>query len=117
MPAVRPTPTALIRTDINARMRLVRDALELSNTDIARGSGLTRAYISRVVNDQTNVGVDLLLYLSKQHAVSIDWLLTGQGAMMKSSAESGVTLDVLHGEVRMLREVVERYVVSSTSGA
>ena len=115
--AARPIPSAIIRTDINARMRLVRDVLGMSNTDIARGSGLTRAYISRVVNDQTNVGVDLLLYLSKQHAVSIDWLLTGQGAMMKPSAESGVTLDALHGEVRMLREVVERYVVSSTSGA
>lgn len=103
------TSTTNIRTDINARLRMVRDVLGMSNADIARGSGMTRAYISRVVNNQTNIGVDLLLYLITQHAVSVDWLLTGKGAMMKSVADGAVTLDALSGEVRMLRETVERY--------
>ncbi|MBU3740813.1 MAG: helix-turn-helix transcriptional regulator [Candidatus Kapabacteria bacterium] len=104
----------VIRTDVNGRLREVRDVLGLTNADIARGSGLTRAYISRVVNDQTNLGLDLLIFLSKEHAVSSDWLLTGKGTMFQQRAMTSVDMEALHSELRQLRDIVERYVAEPT---
>lgn len=103
--------TGVIRTDVNGRLREVRDVLGLTNADIARCSGLTRAYISRVVNDQTNLGLDLLISLSQQHGVSADWLLTGKGSMFLKSAKATTDLEALQLELRQLRDIVERYVV------
>lgn len=106
--------TRVIRTEVNSRLREVRDALGLTNAEIARGSGQTRAYISRLVNDQTNVGLDLLMFLSLKHAVSIDWLLTGKGRMFQRNSQPMDDIKALHTELRELRDVVERYVVEPT---
>lgn len=100
-----------IRTDVNGRFRIAKEALALSGADIARGSGLTRAYISRVVNDQANIGLDLLVYLAQRHDISIDWLLTGVGSMYRSD-EAPSEIATLRSEVRELRELVTRYVTS-----
>lgn len=111
--SAKASSTGHVRSDVNARFRDVRDALGMSNADVARGSGLTRAYISRIVNDQTNVGVDLLIFLAKQHGVSIDWLLTGKGPMFQRPSGYTNDFETLRMELRHLRETVERYVVKS----
>jgi transcriptional regulator with XRE-family HTH domain len=105
----RMASTAAIRTDVNARFRMAKDALGLTGADIARGSGLTRAYISRIVNDQANIGLDLLIYLASEHGISIDWLLTGTGEMYRPDAPAS-EIATLRTEVKELRDIVTRYI-------
>jgi transcriptional regulator with XRE-family HTH domain len=81
----------------------------LTGADIARGSGLTRAYISRIVNDQANIGLDLLIYLASEHGISIDWLLTGTGEMYRPDAPAS-EIATLRTEVKELRDIVTRYI-------
>lgn len=113
-----PSNVPSVRTDINARFRRVKETLGLSGAEIARGSGQTRAYISRVVHDQANVGLDLLVYLARTHSISIDWLLVGTGTIMQrpmnvtpahdaGSAEPDIV--ALRSEVKELRDIVMQY--------
>jgi transcriptional regulator with XRE-family HTH domain len=93
----------------------VQQMLKLSGAEMARGSGLTRSYISRVTTGKVNVGIDLLLYLATHHLVSIDWLLLGHGNILRtpSSTKEGATLvsqvQDLQTEVQSLREEMRSY--------
>jgi len=80
----------------------------LSGADIARGSGQTRAYISRISTGQANVGLDLLVFLATHHHVSIDWFLTGIGSPIRSIMLTDAAEDQkLRQELLNLREEVE----------
>ncbi len=104
-----------VRSEINERVVYVQKMLQLSGADIARGSGLTRSYISRVTSGKVNVGVELLLYLASKHLVSTDWLLLGEGSILRTNhiqVESPLLrtqVEELQNEMQSLREEVHTY--------
>lgn len=110
-----------VRGQINERFVYVQNMLRLSGADIARGSGLTRSYISRVITGKVNVGVELLLYLSREHSISIDWLLLGIGTTTRTpkppdqSTELVSQVQTLQSEVQHLREEMASYTKNSQS--
>ena len=66
---------------IAARLRAVLAHMGLSQTDLARKMGRSTGYVSEVARGLKRPGTDLLLALKREFEVSIDWLLTGAGAM------------------------------------
>jgi transcriptional regulator with XRE-family HTH domain len=66
----------------SARLQKLVKALNLNQSAFAKSLGMTQPNISRMVNGESNVSVEVLLGISKRYEeVNLHWLLTGDGNM------------------------------------
>lgn len=65
-------------TQVGGRVRARREALKLTQDELARELGVTHQHVSRIESDQAAPSLDLLVKLSHRLGVSTDHLLTGQ---------------------------------------
>lgn len=66
---------------LGPRMGLVMMHLRLSQTELASQLGMSSSFVSDVVRGAKKPGSEFLFGLRRQFGISIDWLLTGEGAM------------------------------------
>jgi len=64
--------------EIGSRVRTLRDALKLTQDELARETGVTAQNISRIEGALNVPSLDLLVKLSRALGVSADFLLTGE---------------------------------------
>jgi transcriptional regulator with XRE-family HTH domain len=62
--------------EIGSRVRTLRDALKLTQDELARETGVTAQHISRIEGGLNVPSLDLLVKLSRALGVSADYLLT-----------------------------------------
>lgn len=76
-PAPAPSPTE------NERLEEARQALGLSQTEMARGLDIKQGSLSDILRGKPGVGVSNKIKdaLEKNYSINIDWLRTGRGAM------------------------------------
>ncbi|GAB2900682.1 hypothetical protein GCM10027046_32110 [Uliginosibacterium flavum] len=77
---------------LGERLGLMLMGLQVSQAEIAHRLGMSSGFVSDVVRGQKKPGSEFLFGLRTHFGVSIDWLLTGEGAMLGSS---GIDLDLL----------------------
>lgn len=70
---------------INLRLASARISLKLTQGEAGQAIGMKRAAISKIENGKQDVPAELLVYYNKIHNVSAEWLLTGEGPMLKNS--------------------------------
>ena len=63
---------------IGSHVRAKRNALGLSQTDLARELSITHQHVSRIELGDATPSLEMLLKLSRKLGVSTDYLLTGQ---------------------------------------
>lgn len=78
---------------IAARVRQVLTHAGMSQKDLAARLGMTAGYLSEVARGNKRPGTDFLLGIRRQVGVSIDWLLTGEGAMFGGA---GIRQEMFH---------------------
>jgi transcriptional regulator with XRE-family HTH domain len=69
------------------RLRLKREALKLTQEQLAKASGLTSQYISIIEQDKRSPSLSSLAKLADELGVSTDYLVTGK---------EGPALDLIH---------------------
>ena len=68
---------------IGARFRQLRHHLKLSQDEIGAACGdATKSLVSQWESDKTAITMDRLAQLRQHHRFSIDWVITGEGAMI-----------------------------------
>ena len=72
------------RQFIKAVESLLASEMVKSKRELAEKIGMTQSKLSEILNERMNVGVDALSVLVTDYKVSADWLLTGNGAIMRA---------------------------------
>ena len=68
---------------IGQRLRKTRKSLGLTQFEIVKNLNFHRANYSRIENGQVMPNLQLLLMLSREYRISLDWLITGGGFMFR----------------------------------
>lgn len=66
---------------MNDRLRLLRNALHLSQEEFGKRVGVTKTAISRLESGSNRITDRMLKLISREFNVDIDWLETGRGEM------------------------------------
>jgi len=61
---------------VGRRIRQLR-GFELTQVDLANQIGVSQSYLSAIERGRNEIGVEVLLALSREFKKSIEWLLTG----------------------------------------
>ena len=77
---------------INDRIRMAIEARELSLKEAAKACGLSYSSLQNWVGGIREPRPEALIALGSHLGISIDWLLTGEGTMLRSGL-SGATTD------------------------
>ena len=76
----------LISEGFDLRLRSVLAEMHLSQTELARRTGVTSQYVSAMCGGKVQPGADFLAGLRSSLGVSLDWLLLAEGPMMTGQA-------------------------------
>lgn len=81
------------KIDINKRFILAVNALISEGIVPTKGTisdvlGVKPSKFSEILNERMNVGVDMLADLCHVYNISADWLLLGEGSMLRNSPET-----------------------------
>ena len=96
-------------SEIKDRLKLFRKDKNLTQEDVATQTAISRTYISTIEAGRQDPSFSFVKTLSKTYGLSIDWLLTGEGEMMRGKGEAeSVTTEAVEAlsEDRMLEKIV-----------
>lgn len=90
-------------TTIGGRLRSAREAAGISQADIARKLGISRAAISQWEANDTNPDIGRFGAIADAYGVAVDWLVTGLASRALPAAEPPpwIALRVPEGEVAL----------------
>ncbi len=74
--------------DVGLRLRLLREALNLSQAKLAKKLKVSQGAISKWESGERDVPTSILIELKKEFGVNLNWLLSGEGEMFSASSES-----------------------------
>lgn len=63
---------------VGERIRILRDALEMSQTDFAKQAGLARAAVATWERGAQRPGIALAQKITDRYGVTLDWLFLGR---------------------------------------
>jgi DNA-binding XRE family transcriptional regulator len=63
---------------VGRRIREIR-GFDMTQQDFASRIGVSQSYLSTVEHGQCEIGVEVLLAISREFGRSLEWLLTGDG--------------------------------------
>lgn len=90
-------------------LKWVRKDKKLSQKAFAEPLGTSSGYISEVEQGKKTPGADFLKSLSGAYRVSIEWLLTGEGAAsLKEGEGAAVNMGLLGDTISAVEEWLER---------
>ena len=73
---------------INCINFLIESKKVPSKSFLAKTFNISNPKFSEILNNRMNVGVDILMILVSEFNISSEWLLTGQGEMLKNAPTS-----------------------------
>ncbi len=94
-------------TDVNDRVMLIMQALNLSKTDFAKVININASGLSHIANKRNKPSIDLIISLLNAYPhINAEWVLTGKGSMYKDSVSINLknTLQNALAEVAELQE-------------
>lgn len=90
----------MINSVIIKQIKILRkDILKLNQTDFAKSIGLSQSTIAGYENGKRTVSLATFLAICREHNVSEQWLLTGEGEPLlkeDSTVMEGPVLDCMH---------------------
>lgn len=83
--------------DIFSRLKKFIDYLRVSNNEFGRSIGCSSAQMTQMLTHKKNFGIDKLLnIISIYPQLNPNWLLTGEGPMLKDGQEDKVTTNAMN---------------------
>lgn len=77
--------------DINQRIRLIMDNMQMTASAFADSLHIPRPAMSHVLNGRNKPGLEFIEKISRTYpSIRIEWILTGEGEMMKKSKAAAV---------------------------
>lgn len=100
----------LDKRDVGKRFRQFRQSIDLTQLELAKILGLTQTTITGIEKGKSFPSLTALSYLAEHYALSISWLITGQGDM---TGENSHSLDQLIAQSEYNDEIIDlvRHVV------
>lgn len=99
--------------DLGARIRKRRDALKMSQAELASQADLSTQHISNVENARSKIGLDKLVTIANVLDCSVDELLCGsmkgKSRPVYSDEIAGIIEDFSDTEIRILPEFLRYY--------
>lgn len=92
------------------RLKLLRNTLNLSQEEFGKRVGVTKTSISRLETGANKITDRMLVSISREFRVNIDWLKTGRGEMFLPI--SGGSLDELaeeYGLGGLEKEIIQEF--------
>lgn len=83
----------------------------IKQQEIASTLGLKKSFVSELLNGKRSIGYETAHKLSSQYPdLNIDWLMTGEGEMLRTDPGAGAVSDVeaLRRRIAELEATVER---------
>ena len=80
-------------TSMGGRVASYRKAKSLSQQELADIVGVSRGYIGDIERDRSDPSSNFLTLLTSKMDVSADWILTGEGEMLKENHANLVLID------------------------
>jgi len=75
------------------RVRLMLAEMDMNQGELARRLGLSPGYVSEIARGVKRPGADFFLGVHRELKVSVDWLISGNGAMFR---DDGIQAELLH---------------------
>lgn len=97
-----PVESNAIAGRIQAALRHAR----MNQSEFARRAGISSGFLSDVTRGQKRPGADLLIQMRRELGVSIDWLLTGEGAMFGAAGIRQELLRAIRVQIAVARAAV-----------
>jgi len=94
--------------DINDRVLFLMEYLNLSKTAFAASIGINASVLSHIASKRNKPSIDMVMNIADKYPkVSGDWLLTGNGRMIKDESSSSLkeVLTESMVELELLNEV------------
>lgn len=94
---------------VGQRMRTRRQALELTQQELAKGTGLSPQHISAIEQDKRAPSLPSLAKLAEELGVTIDYLVTGKEGVITDTipaikADKTLNLEVKKALIALVRE-------------
>ncbi len=74
---------------IGERLKMMRNALQLKQTEMAKAMELNPSAISQMESGRTKPSLETLAEIAKRYQVDLHWLITGQGQMFNKAESVG----------------------------
>lgn len=74
--------------EVNERITQLRKSLGLSQTDFGKTLGVSRGIIKNIDEHHTTPKPEFIDLICRTHNVNPDWLMTGEGNMLKTESET-----------------------------
>ncbi|GAH92475.1 unnamed protein product [marine sediment metagenome] len=94
---------------VGQRMRTRRQALKLTQQELAKGTGLSPQHISAIEQDKRSPSLPSLAKLAEELGVTIDYLVTGKEGVITDTipaikADKTLNLEVKKALIALVRE-------------
>lgn len=70
---------------IGQRLKATREMLEISQSDLALATGITKAAISHYETGKRPLDIEVARFLWERHAITFDWLYRGDPSGLKAA--------------------------------
>ena len=92
------------------RIRILRKALSLTQSEFAKSIGISSSYLSEIEANKCQPSKIIYIAIELRWSINSDWLLTGEGEMFREEARESEIIGVSEEEreiLEALREVPE----------
>jgi transcriptional regulator with XRE-family HTH domain len=91
---------------IEAINAILSSGLALNKADLAEKFGIKPAKFSEILNKRMKAGMDIIQNLCIEYGISADWLITGNGMMLREEQISDESPPDQAEVIRMLKEKI-----------
>lgn len=85
---------AIVRTELSERLEKIKQHFGLNDSKLAEIAGVTPTAIGNIINGVTdNPKISLLKNITSKLNISLDWLVSGEGQMLKETKKESIYQD------------------------
>ncbi len=96
--------------DQSIRLKKLLNVLDINQVSFAKSIGMAQPNISKMMNGERQLSLDVLYRISDRYHINLHWLLTGVGEMFLDEVQkisSGVNEDAAPYKAKRLEELEE----------
>jgi transcriptional regulator with XRE-family HTH domain len=93
--------------DVGLRIKKLREQLNLTQTEFSDKICVKQANLSHIENKGTKISLEIINKIISNFNINPEWLLTGDGEMLKTTSESPTTIKQPVPEIIYYRETIK----------
>ncbi|EAT58707.1 S24 family peptidase [Chlorobium ferrooxidans] len=98
---------------LGTRIKSVRDHFGLRQEEFGEKIGLSGNRVSEIENDKGGTKASVLISICQEFPLNPEWLLSGEGSMLKKPEESGISPDEFSRRITLLEKQMQQFVINT----